>query len=63
MIIMLLKARKPDPYTGDLFGDGQAHILFTKPTPEGWKPNAEQEGKFWIGYYHGRTQRDAPLPD
>ena len=32
-VILLIKARKPDPYTGDLFGDGQAHILFTKPTP------------------------------
>ena len=31
--------------------------------PIGWRPNNEQEGRFWIGYYHGRTPKDAPLPD
>lgn len=32
--------------------------------PDGWKPSNEQEGKFWIGYYHGRTPKpEAPLPD
>lgn len=31
MMVLFMKARKPDPYTGDLFGDGQM-ALFTRPT-------------------------------
>ena len=58
MIVLFLKARAVrDDYTGDLSG-------FDIPLPpDGWVANNEHEGKFWIGYYHGRTPRDAPLPD